>query len=146
LLLVPQRKPKLTGQTLEDLALQGLLVLKQLLNKAAPYFSHQEEGVLSTLIRVRGKYPAKTNITSAIEEISEKFVLLADPTAGIESLLKITLPGQMDLKTPGWCMAISILAELVRTSRPSFLETQLDRLGKMAVKVYSTRPFLAVLG
>lgn len=109
--------------------------MKQLLNKAAPYFDRREEGVLSALIVIRGRYPAKTNITSAIEEISEIVVPIADPTAGIEALLKITASKQAELQTPGWCMILSILAELVRTSGASSLEAQLDPLGKLAVKV-----------
>lgn len=63
---------------------------------------------------------------------------VADPKAGIDAILGITLPsGQPSFKpsTQGWCMSLSCLAALVRASRPLPLETQYARLGELAVKV-----------
>ncbi|KAI5779218.1 clasp N terminal-domain-containing protein [Geopyxis carbonaria] len=120
-----------------DLRVQGLLVLKQLLIKAAPYFAHYEPQILSTLISVRGRYPSQSHITSGLEEISEEYMQIADPQAGIDAILDITIPKdnpRLKQSTPSWCMSLSCLAVLVRASKLSALETQLARLGQLAVK------------
>ena len=116
-----------------DLRVQGLLVFKQLLSKAAPYFARQEANVLSTLISIRGKYPLQPQIATVVEEISEDYMQVADPKAGIDAILGITLPSGQP--SQGWCMSLSCLAGLVRASRPLSLETQYARLGELAVKV-----------
>jgi CLIP-associating protein 1/2 len=121
-----------------DLRVQGLLVLKQLLAKAAPYFALHEADVLSTLIGIRGKHPAQSQVTTGVEEISEEYMQVADPKAGIDAILDVSLPTgnpSFRLPTQSWCMSLFCLAALVRASAPSFLETQLDRLGQLAVKV-----------
>jgi CLIP-associating protein 1/2 len=123
-----------------DLRIQGLLVLKQLLAKAGPYFARHEADVLPTLITLRGKYPTHPQITTAIEEITEEYMVLADPKAGIDIILDMNLPFNEPAYRPpvqSWCMSLTCLAALVRSSRPSALEPQYARLGKLAVKVFS---------
>jgi CLIP-associating protein 1/2 len=122
-----------------DLRMQGLLVLKQLLAKAAPYFARHEADVLPTLINLRGKYPTHPQITTAIEEIAEEYMVLADPKAGIDIILDMNLPfNEPEYRPPvqSWCMSLTCLAALVRSSRPSALEPLYARLGKLAIKVY----------
>lgn len=120
-----------------DLRVQGLLVLKQLLAKAAPYFAHHETDLLQTLINLRGKYPTQPQIATTIEEISEEYLLIADPKVGIDVILDMNLPfNEPDYrpKTQSWCMSLSCLAAFVRASRASILESQYARLGTLAVK------------
>lgn len=121
-----------------DLRVQGLLVLKQLLSKTAPYFSRHEPAVLHTLIDLRGKYPTQSHVTTGIEEIVEEFLALADPATGVEAVLNMMLPKDTSLSrtpTQSWCMSLSCLAALVRASKVSTLEPQFARLGQLAVKV-----------
>lgn len=121
-----------------DLRVQGLLVLKQLLSKTAPYFSRHEPAVLHTLIDLRGKYPTQSHVTTGIEEIVEEFLALADPATGIEAVLNMMLPKDKPTARPptqSWCMSLSCLAALVRGSKVSTLEPQFSRLGQLAVKV-----------
>lgn len=121
-----------------DLRVQGLLVLKQLLSKTAPYFSRHESAVLRTLIDLRGKYPTQSHVTTGIEEIVEEFLALADPATGVEAVLSMMLPKETSVSrtpTQSWCMSLSCLAALVRGSKVSTLEPQFTRLGQLAVKV-----------
>lgn len=121
-----------------DLRVQGLLVLKQLLSKTAPYFSRHESAVLRTLIDLRGKYPTQSHVTTGIEEIVEEFLALADPATGVEAVLNMMLPKDTSVSrtpTQSWCMSLSCLAALVRGSKTSTLEPQFARLGQLAVKV-----------
>lgn len=129
-----------------DLRVQGLLVLKQLLSKTAPYFTRHEAAVLRTLIDLRGKYPTQSHVTTGIEEIVEEFMAIVDPATGIEAILNISFP----LDKPGfrqatqsWCMSLTCLAALVRASKASSLELQFTRLGQLAVKVY--HPYSSLL-
>ncbi|KAH0612578.1 uncharacterized protein H6S33_008958 [Morchella sextelata] len=120
-----------------DLRVQGLLVLKQLLSKTAPYFSRHEPAVLRTLIDLRGKYPTQSHVTTGIEEISEEFLALVDPYTGIEAILNMMLPKDAPgfrPPTQSWCMALTCLAALVRSSKASTLDPQMPRLGVLAVK------------
>lgn len=112
--------------------------MKQLLGKAAPYFVRHEQSVLSTLLIMRERYTAETLITSTIEEVTERYVAISEPVAGIDALLKITASGQPELKAPGWCLVLSILTELVRTCRNALLEPLLEPVGQLAVKVRKT--------
>ncbi|KAL7273511.1 suppressor of tub2 mutation [Rhizina undulata] len=120
-----------------DLRIQGLLVLKQLLSKAAPYFTQHEPAVLSTLINIRGKYPTQSHVTTGIEEISEEFMAVADPSHGIDAILNLMLPeGDPSYRpqTQSWCMGLTCLAALVRASKIGTLERQFEKLGQLAVK------------
>lgn len=130
-----------------DLRVQGLLVLKQLLSKTAPYFSRHEPAVLRTLIDLRGKYPTQSHVTTGIEEIVEEFLALADPATGIEAILNMMLPKDKPAaRTPtqSWCMSLSCLAALVRGSRVPTLEPQFARLGQLAVKVCRSSVFIGL--
>lgn len=121
-----------------DLRVQGLLVLKQLLSKTAPYFSRHEAPVLHTLIDLRGKYPTQSHVTTGIEEIVEEFMAIVDPTTGIEAILSVSLPQDKPgfrQATQSWCMSLTCLAALVRGSKIASLEPQFARLGQLAVKV-----------
>jgi len=121
-----------------DLRVQGLLVLKQLLSKAAPYFDRHEAEILTTLISLRGKYPQHSQITTAIEEISEEYLMVADPKVGIAAILDLNLPAGNPTYRPAtqsWSMSLQCLAALVGTSKPSALEPQYMRLGQLALKV-----------
>ena len=124
-----------------DLRAQGLLVLKQLLSKAAPYFDRHEAEILTTLISLRGKYPQHSQITTAIEEISEEYLMVADPKVGITAILDLNLPASNPIYRPAtqsWCMSLQCLAALVGASKPPALEPQYMRLGQLALKVYYT--------
>lgn len=124
---------------LTDLRVQGLLVLKQLLSKAAPYFARHEPEVLTTLIALRGKYDNQSQVTTAIEDISEDYMLVADPKTGIDAILDLNLPlddPSFRVPTQSWCMSLECLAALVKASRLSNLEGQFARLGRFAVKVW----------
>lgn len=121
-----------------DLRVQGLLVLKQLLSKTAPYFSRHEPAVLRTLIDLRGKYPTQSHVTTGIEEIVEEFLALADPSTGIDAILNMMLPKDTTgfrPPTQSWCMSLTCLAALVRSSKVPTLEPQFTMLGQLAVKV-----------
>jgi CLIP-associating protein 1/2 len=66
-------------------------------------------------------------------------MVLADPKAGIDIILDMNLPFNEPAYRPqvqSWCMSLTCLAALVRSSRPSELEPQYARLGKLAVKVF----------
>ncbi|KAF8457572.1 clasp N terminal-domain-containing protein [Kalaharituber pfeilii] len=121
-----------------DLRVQGLLVLKQLLSRAAPYFSSHEAAVLRTLIDLRGKYPTQSHVTTGIEEISEEFMNMVDPVASIDAILNIIHPEDKDESynppIQSWCMGLKCLATLIRSSKAEALDKEMSRLGQLALK------------
>lgn len=106
--------------------------------KAAPYFVRHEAEVFSALISLRSKYPAQSQITTSVEAISEEYLLIAEPKAGIDAIVNLNLPldnPSYKPSTQSLCTSLTFLADLVKTSRLPTLEPQLERLGELAIKV-----------
>ena len=132
---------KLDSDKSADLRVQGLLVLKQLLWKTAPYLTPHEGSVLITLLNLRGKYPNQSHVTTGVEEICEEFLTLVDPISSIEAILTIVLPNPTEANpnppqppTSSWCMGLKCLAVLIKHAEWEGLEKGLGRLGKLALR------------
>ena len=121
-----------------DVRAQALSVLKQLVNKAAPYFRNHEVDVFSTLIQLRGYYPTQSLVSTNIEEVAEDFIPIADPSPSISSIVSILSQDDREhsfLKGQSWCLALSALSQLIKTAKPSALpEARWQDLGAVAVK------------
>ncbi|KAF3904919.1 hypothetical protein ABW20_dc0108671 [Dactylellina cionopaga] len=72
---------------LADVHSQGVLLLRQLIRKAAPYFSGREHSIFPVAFKLRGKYPTNSPVSVDIEEMLEEYVeKIADPGVSIPTI------------------------------------------------------------
>jgi len=65
--------------------------LKQLVNKASPYFRNHENDILPPLIKLRGQYPTQSHVSTNIDEVTEDYLNIAEPLPAISTILALLL-------------------------------------------------------
>ena len=118
-----------------DQRAQALSVLRQLVDKAAPYVSGHEANIFSSLVRLRGLYPTQSLVSTNIDEVAEELLPIADPSTSITAIVNIlNHDDQHDLlKQQSWCLAMTTIAQLLRSpNMPTFHDSDWTDLGAIA--------------
>ena len=103
-------------------------MLKQLLAKAAPFFTDVESAILGTLLTLRAAGPAP--LQTHVDDVAEEYVrVAADSTRGIDALFPVLHEGL------GGALAFDCLARFVAGAPLAGLERRWRALGGVAVKV-----------
>ncbi|KAF3937274.1 hypothetical protein ABW19_dt0200390 [Dactylella cylindrospora] len=80
--------PGKTPSELADVRTQGVQLLRQLMLKAAPYFSGREHSVFPVMFKLRGDYPTQETISMTIEETVDEYVKsIADAGVAIPTIV-----------------------------------------------------------